>query len=477
MRRAAFNLIVLLVLAAGAQAAPARVADELAIAITQYPSTLNPAIDEMAAKSYVLAMARRPLTTYDADWHLVCMLCVTLPSFENGLAQKLDLPGGGTGVRLTYTIQPEARWGDGVPVTTEDVLFSYVVGKDPLTGVAEAELYRRITRIEAKDAKTFTVDLGKLAFDYADLDDFEILPAHLERTAFADASQYRIRTRYDTDPTAPGLYDGPYRITEVAPGSHIVLERNPYWWGAPPFFRRIVVWTIENTAAVEANLLAHGVDMVAGELGLSVNEALAFEQRHGGAFRVIYKPGLIYEHVDLDLDNPILADRRVRQALLDAVDRAAISDALFAGRDPVADSFVPPLDWVYSDAVAHYPFDPAAARALLEAAGWHATGGGIRHNAAGTAHARARDHCGRPHARAGRGGPAKPVARGRHRCPPAQPAGARAVRSIADKAPLRHGDVCVVERARERAALDAALRRDSGRRQRLVGREFPRLPQ
>jgi len=382
MRRAIY-LIFLLVLAAGARAAPARVADELAIAITQYPSTLNPAIDEMAAKSYVLAMVRRPLTTYDADWHLVCMLCVTLPSFENGLAEKLDLPGGGTGVRLTYTIQPEARWGDGVPVTTEDVLFSLAVGKDPLTGVAEAELYRRIQRIEAKDAKTFTVDLGKLAYDYADLDDFEILPAHLERAAFADPAQYRVRTRYDTDPTAPGLYDGPYRVTEVAAGSHIVIERNPYWWGRKPFFRRIVVWTIENTAAIEANLLARGVDMVAGELGLSVDEALAFEKRHGGAFRVIYKPGLTYEHVDLNLDNPILADRRVRQALLYAVDRAAISEALFAGRDPVANSFVPPLDWVYSDAVRHYPYDPAKARALLEAAGWHDDGGGVRRNETG----------------------------------------------------------------------------------------------
>ncbi len=383
--RWALHLVFALVLAATAQAAPARVGDTLAIGITQYPSTLNPVIDEMAAKSYVLAMARRPLTTFDADWRLVCMLCVTLPSFANGLAQPLDLPQGKKGVRLTFQLQPGARWGDGVPVTTEDVIFSYEVGKDPKTGVADAELYRRIIRITATDAKTFTVDIDKLTFDYAALNDFEILPAHLERAAFADPAQYRIHTRYDTDPTNPGLYFGPYRITEVSPGSHIVLERNPTWWGKPAYFRRIVVWTIENTAALEANLLAHGIDMVAGELGFSLDEALAFEKRHGTEFRVVYKPGLTYEHVDLNLDQPILADRRVRQALLYAIDRKAISDALFAGRDPVADSFVPPLDWIYTDAVQHYPYDPGNARALLEAAGWHQDGTGVRRNAKGEA--------------------------------------------------------------------------------------------
>src|SRR6266567_16187 len=50
--------------------------DSLTIGITQFPSTLNPNIEMMAAKSYVLGMALRPFTVYDADWQLVCLLCV-----------------------------------------------------------------------------------------------------------------------------------------------------------------------------------------------------------------------------------------------------------------------------------------------------------------------------------------------------------------------------------------------------------------
>ena len=67
----------------------------------------------------------------------------------------------------------------------------------------------------------------------------------------------------------------------MSSGSHVVLEPNPNWWGTKPHFKRIVVRVIENTAALEANLLSGAIDMIAGELGLTLDQALAFEQRNG----------------------------------------------------------------------------------------------------------------------------------------------------------------------------------------------------
>ena len=363
--------------AAGAQR------DLLTIGITQFPSTLNPNIDAMAAKSYVLGMAVRPFTVYDADWKLVCLLCSELPSIENGLAVPVDLPEGGKGIDLTYTIRADAKWGDGVPVTTKDVLFTYEVGRNRQSAVGNAELYRRITGIDVKDDKTFTLHVDKLTFDYAAINDFVLLPAHIERPAFADPAQYRVQTRYATDPTNPGLYNGPYRVSEVATGSYVLLEPNPHWAGPPGQFRRITVRTIENTAALEANLLSGTIDMVAGELGLSLDEALAFDKRHGAAFQIIYKPGLVFEHIDLNLDLPALSDRRVREALLLGLDRETISQSLFAGRQPVADSFVNPLDPGFSAGTPRYRHDPKRAAALLDEAGWPLGAGGLRSNAAG----------------------------------------------------------------------------------------------
>ena len=376
-------------LCAGAAASPragspetAAAKETLTIGITQFPSTFNPNIDAMLAKSYILAMTRRPVTAYDKDWRLVCMLCTELPTFENGRAWLEDLADGGTGIALRVTLETEARWGDGRPVTSADAVFTWQVGRHPESGVSDMEAYRRILDIEVEDDKTFVLHVDRVTFDYNDLG-LDILPAHLERAAFAEPREYKNRTTFDTDTTNPGLYFGPYRITQVVSGSHVVLEPNPTWWGPPPHFRRIVVRVIENTAALEANLLSGAIDYIAGELGLALDQALAFEKRHGEDYNVVYRPGLIYEHIDLNLDNPILADRRVRQALIYGLDRQAISDQLFEGRQPVAHTNVNPLDWVYADDIQTYAYDPEKAAELLDQAGWTAFKDGIRHNAGG----------------------------------------------------------------------------------------------
>src|SRR4029077_19895024 len=174
-------------------------------------------------------------------------------------------------------------------------------------------MYREILGIDVKDDKTFTMHWDRLRHHFEAIDDLVLLPGALERAAFAEPAQYKVRTLYATDPTNPGLYNGPYRVSELASGSHITLVPNPYWAGPAPYFKRITIRAIENTAALEANLLSGTIDMAAGEIGLPLDEALAFDKRRGDRFNVIYKPGLTFEHVDCNLDNPILADIRVRR--------------------------------------------------------------------------------------------------------------------------------------------------------------------
>ena len=384
MRSLLVGLLSLGLVIAAPVPAQAGGAGELKIGVTQFPSTLHPNIDSMLARSYVLAMARRPFTVHDQDWRLVCMLCTELPTIENGLAVPETTVEGKQGIAVTYRIQPEATWGDGTPVTTKDVVFTWEVGRHPQSGVSNFELYRRILSIEVIDDKGFTLHVDRIGFDYNGINDFELVPAHLERPIFeAGPAEYRNRTTFDSDSTNPGLFFGPYRIVEVISGSHIALEPNPTWYGETPAFDRIVVRVIENTAALEANLLSGAVDMIAGELGLTTDQALAFEKRHGKRFNMIYKPGLIYEHIDLNLDNPVLKDIRVRRALVHALDREAVNQQLFAGRHPVAHASVSPLDWVYSDQIRSYPYDPKAAARLLDEAGWRVIRNGIRHNAEG----------------------------------------------------------------------------------------------
>ncbi|MDW3206696.1 MAG: peptide ABC transporter substrate-binding protein [Alphaproteobacteria bacterium] len=359
--------------------AAAATKERLTIGLSQYPATLSPVFETMMAKAYVLAMTRRPITAYDQDWEPICLVCTALPSVEDGTAVWKTAENGNPGIAISYTLHPDAVWGDGTPVTTDDVLLSVDIGQDPQTGALNAELFRRIERVDVQDDKTFTLHLNKRTCSFESISGLALLPSHIERPIYeADPESYRRRTAYDADPTNPGLWFGPYRIARVAVGQSILLERNPEWWGPEPYFDEIEIRAIQNTSALIANLLAGDIDMIAGELGLQVDQALSFESRNGDDFQFIYRPGLVYEHIDVNLDNPALADLRVRQALIHAIDRKAISEQLFQGKQPVAHGNVNPLDKWYDPDVPKYDYDPQKAVELLKAAGWEAGADGIR---------------------------------------------------------------------------------------------------
>src|SRR5690348_7990816 len=118
---------------------PAEAKDELVIGLTQYPSTWNPLIGAMLAKTVIQDMTARPFTAYGPDWKLQCMLCTELPTIENGKARIVDLPEGKKGMDIDFTIRPDAKWGDGTPITVKDVEFTIAFGQHPQSGVASSE--------------------------------------------------------------------------------------------------------------------------------------------------------------------------------------------------------------------------------------------------------------------------------------------------------------------------------------------------
>ena len=366
-------------------AAAAESDQTLKIGIAQYPSNWHPNIENSVAKSYVLAMVTRPLTHFDHSWQNACMICEILPSLENGLAVLETTPDGKPGVAVTFTLRKGLTWGDGEPVTSRDARFTWEVGSHPMSGTNARENYRSIYAFDVIDDRTFTIHRDRQTRGYAMLPLFFLLPEHIERPIFeANPVEYRKRNTFDADPANPGLFYGPYLIDRVERGSQVVLKRNPHWNGREPYFDRIIVRFIERTSTLEANLLSGEIDMIPGELGLQVDQALAFEKRHGDNYNITFKTGSFYEHIDLRLDNPILADKRVRKALLYALDRDELVSQLFDGRQTVAHSPIPIEDVAYFSDLPRYEHDPSRAAALLDEAGWTLKpGSDIRSNIAG----------------------------------------------------------------------------------------------
>src|SRR3954447_3327122 len=132
--------------------------------------------------------------------------------------------------------------------------------------------------------------------------------------------------------------------------SQIVLEPHPYWTGTKPYFKRIVIRSIADTAALQANLLSGDIDMVPGDgNGLSLDQVIAMQKQHPNQFNFVFNDSVTFLHLDVNLDNPFLQDPRVRRAILMAIDRKAMSDRLVEGRYKLAATWVPPKEPMFAE--------------------------------------------------------------------------------------------------------------------------------
>ena len=368
-------------LLAALAAGPALAKDDLVIGVAQFPSSLHPAIDAEVIKAYVLDFALRPITAFDVNWKNSCLMCSELPTLQNGLVTPETQPDGQKGLAVHIKLKPDLKWGDGVPVTTKDLVFTWNVAKDPGTGFSNGDPWTRATKIDVINDQEAILHLDKVTYTFDRWDD--LTPEHIEGPVYEKnkGPDYIKQNTYNRAPTTAGLYDGPYIITGYQAGSSITLSPNPYWAGPKPGFKHIVIRLIENTAALQANLLSGDVDMVAGEgIGLTIDQVIGLQKQHPSEFTYIFRPSLTYEHVDLQKNNPILADLKVRQAMLYAIDRKTMVNRLFNGLQPVAATWVNPLDPNYDKSVETYAYDPAKAKSLLEQAGWKPGGDGICRN-------------------------------------------------------------------------------------------------
>ncbi|MBL7671319.1 MAG: peptide ABC transporter substrate-binding protein [Bdellovibrionaceae bacterium] len=361
---------------------------EFKIGITQEFETLNPLIMSMSATSYMARLAIRTLVNLDANSKWVPQLAKEIPSLDKGTAKIIEV-GGKKKIVTQWEILEKASWGDGKPVICEDFQMALRIATSPHVSIGEKETYAQIEKIEwdPKAPKKCTFTFAKARWDFFRLGSFFPVPKHIEEPVFqkygSTKEGYEKNSVYSKKPTTPGLYNGPYLITEVNLGDHLSFGVNPHFYGAPANIKKIIFKLIPNTGTLEANLRSGTIDMIS-TLGLALDQALVLDKKVKNEklpYEVLFTPSVTYEHIDLNLDNPILKDVKVRRALLFGMNRDELALALFEGRQQTALHFISPKDpWFTSDSkfVQPYRYSRNQAAKLLDEAGWLMEPDGIR---------------------------------------------------------------------------------------------------
>lgn len=362
--------------------------NELKIGMSQEFENFNPLIANMVATTYMYRMTLRSLDVIDADGKWVPQLAVEVPSFDNKKAQVKKIDGKDR-VVAEWEIKSNVVWGDGTPVTCADFEFATKVAASNNVSIPDKETYAQIEKIEwdPKTPKKCTFIYDKVRWDFYQLGTLFPLPKHLEEPIFkkygSQKEGYEKNSLYTKDPTNLGLYNGPYTISEIQLGDHVTFVPNAKFYGEPAKIKKIIMKLIPNTGTMEANLRSNTIDMIS-IMGLDLDQALAFEKKikeEKLPYNILFQPSTVYEHIDLNLDNPFLKDIKVRKALVYSINKEDLVNALFEGKQqPALHNITPKDPWFTDDPtkITVYKYNKREADRLLDEAGWKMGSDGYR---------------------------------------------------------------------------------------------------
>ena len=318
----------------------------------------------------ILAIGGEPDTGYDPlfGWGRYGhpLFQSTLLVRDADLATKPDLASEWTlsDDKLTWTIsiRDDVKFSDGTPLTAQDVAFTLeraakAGGPLDLTEMAS---------VEAVDDKTVVIRLKRPWITFAD---------NFYSLGIVPAGKYS--PGYARDP----LGSGPYRLVSWTQGEQLIVEANPHYYGRkPPFTRLTFLFAGEDTSLAAAG--AGEVDMVSvpATLADAVPEGFRPVVVDSVDNRGIHFP-MVPKGARMDADgnpvgNDVTSDLAVRRAINLGLDRQKIVDVALQGHGTQAFGPADGLPW--SNPEAAVTFDRAAAKAMLDQAGWVPGPDGIR---------------------------------------------------------------------------------------------------
>ncbi|MDA0328281.1 MAG: ABC transporter substrate-binding protein [Gemmatimonadetes bacterium] len=295
------------------------------------------------------------------------------------LAESWDISDDNTSI--TFHLRRDVRWHDGEQTDAHDVAFTYVTVTNPLTAFPNSAFWDHYVKgaegVEVIDDFTVRIHLRPHAEFLDPFRTLAILPEHL----LGDVPPEQLKQHpYGTQ--CP-VGNGPFVFVSHSAQDRWVFQANPAFpagLGGRPYLDRYVYRIIPEQTTLLTELLTENIDVYVAPAPDQAQRIV--DDPRTTLMRYPYRQ---YVFVGWNARRPQLADPRVRMAITMGTDRGRIVQALLQGYGTVANSGVPPFHWAFDEELSgSVTYDPTAARALLETAGWSdRDGDGIRENADG----------------------------------------------------------------------------------------------
>jgi peptide/nickel transport system substrate-binding protein len=320
--------------------------------------TLNPLLASNDAERAIVRLLFEGLSRLEPDG-----------SVTPALAERWEVSPAGT--VYTCTLRSGVRWHDGAPLTSADILYTVALVRSPdfpdPNGLAE--LWKRV-EVEALDDRRVRFVLERPYAPFLSYTTLAILPSHLLRHVEPAAL---LQSDFNRHPVGTG----PFRVAGMQEGSKglsvLDLEANPYFYGRLPYLETVRFRFYPSEEELVEALLGQEVD---GAFGLS---SVALSRAGSRSDLVLYRTYVqACTILFLNTQSPLLADRRVRQAISYGLDLPALLNEL---GEPVfpANGPISPISWAYKTDLPPLQHDVDAASRLLEESGWHdQNGDGVR---------------------------------------------------------------------------------------------------
>jgi peptide/nickel transport system substrate-binding protein len=279
----------------------------------------------------------------------------------------------------TVKIRTDAKWSDGSPITSADVVSTVHIEANPkldTDGSFDWSLLTDpVTGVTAPDASTivYTLSAPFAPFYANNLTGF-VAPA----SVYGPVDVTKMRTFEQDHPTITG---GPFLFDKRVAGSEIDLKANPNYYLGKPHFAAVVLKIITNATAAAQAVIAGDVNWDPEITGAAIDTVKAAT----GVQSYTY-PDLAYYDVRFNdrakwLDGSkatLFGDVNVRRAFAYALDKNSIVKAATDGHGTTMWGDIVPASAYYDDtAVVKYTQDIAKAQSLMAAAGWTKGSDGI----------------------------------------------------------------------------------------------------